>query len=103
MTTRFEWDPAKAASNLRKHGVSFESALRIFADPFLLSAPDRVEGGELRWKAIGSMGDFAVLLVVHTHCERNEDGREIEIVRIISARRADRSERRRYERESRSV
>lgn len=102
MTTRFEWDPAKAASNLRKHGVSFESAIRVFADPFLLTAPDRVEGGELRWKAIGSMGDLAMLLVVHTITERDEDGREIEIVRIISARRADRTERRRYEREARS-
>ncbi|MCJ2043608.1 BrnT family toxin [Methylobacterium sp. J-078] len=101
MTTRFEWDPAKAASNLRKHGIGFESAVRVFADPFLLTAPDRVEGGELRWKAIGSIGDIAVLLVVHTITERDEDGREIEIVRIISARRADRTERRRYERESR--
>ncbi|MFY9293141.1 MAG: BrnT family toxin [Methylorubrum rhodinum] len=101
MTTRFEWDPAKAESNLRKHGVSFEYALRVFADPFLMTAPDGIEGGELRWKAVGSMGDFTVIVVVHTVRERNEDGREIEIVRIISARRADRTERGRYERETR--
>ncbi|GAB6843450.1 hypothetical protein HNR00_000974 [Methylorubrum rhodinum] len=101
MTTRFEWDSAKAESNLRKHGVSFEYALRVFADPFLMTAPDGIEGGELRWKAVGSMGDFTVIVVVHTVRERNEDGSEIEIVRIISARRADRTERRRYERETR--
>ena len=39
MTKRFEWDPEKATANLRKHGVSFETATRIFADPFALSEP----------------------------------------------------------------
>lgn len=102
MTTRFEWDPAKAATNLRKHGVSFETAVRAFADPFLLVNPERVEGGEVRWQALGSIGGFEVLLIVHTLRESDEDGKEIEIIRIISARRADRAERRRYERESRS-
>jgi uncharacterized DUF497 family protein len=102
VTTRFEWDPAKAASNLRKHGVSFETAVRVFTDPFLLASPERVEGGEVRWQALGSIGGFEVLLVVHTIRESDEDGAEIEIIRIISARRADRTERRRYERESRS-
>lgn len=102
MTTRFEWDPAKAASNLRKHGVSFETAVRAFADPFLLVNAERVEGGEVRWQALGSIGGFEVLLIVHTIRESDEDGEEIEIIRIISARRADRAERRRYEREPRS-
>lgn len=101
VTTRFEWDPAKAEANLRKHGIGFEQAARVFADPFLMTAPDGIEGGELRWKAVGSMGGVAALVVVHTVRERDEDGREIEIVRIISARRADRTERRRYERETR--
>lgn len=102
MTTRFEWDPAKAASDLRKHGVSFETAVRAFADSFLLASAERVEGGEVRWQALGSIGGFAVLLVVHTIRESDEDGEEIEIIRIISARRADRAERRRYEQEPRS-
>jgi uncharacterized DUF497 family protein len=48
MEIRFEWDPAKADSNLRKHGVSFETALRAFADLFALMEQDRVEGNEQR-------------------------------------------------------
>ena len=46
MATRFEWDAGKAAGNLRKHGISFETAARVFADPFALSAQDRIEAGE---------------------------------------------------------
>ena len=46
MTLRFTWDEAKAAANRRKHRVSFETAVRVFADPFALSEQDRVEGGE---------------------------------------------------------
>ena len=43
---RFEWDPAKAAANRRKHGVSFETAARVFADPYALFEQDRtVDGG----------------------------------------------------------
>jgi uncharacterized DUF497 family protein len=53
MRVKFEWDPAKAVSNLRKHGVSFEIAIRVFADPFALSEPDRIEGGEQRWQTLG--------------------------------------------------
>ncbi len=64
-------------------------------------APERVEDGELRWQAIGSMGGMKILLVVHTIREVNDDGEETEIIRIISARPADRTERRRYEEESR--
>jgi uncharacterized DUF497 family protein len=48
MGFRFEWDPAKAASNLRKHGVSFDTAMRAFADPFAFTEQDRIEGGEQR-------------------------------------------------------
>jgi uncharacterized DUF497 family protein len=48
MKLRFEWDPDKAASNIRKHHVSFETAIRVFADPFALTEHDRIEGGERR-------------------------------------------------------
>lgn len=89
----FEWDPAKAESNRRKHGVSFELAMRVFADPYALSQQDRIEGGEYRWKTIGMIEGTLVLVVAHA--DREEDG--IEIIRIISARRADTRERRRYE------
>ena len=45
MKTRFEWDPAKAESNLKKHRVSFETATRVFADPFAVVKQDRIENG----------------------------------------------------------
>jgi len=96
MALRFTWDPAKAASNKRKHGVSFELAARVFLDPFALSEQDRVEGGEYRWQTIGMVEGVLVLLVAHAV---REDADGVEIIHIISARRAERWERRRYEEE----
>jgi uncharacterized DUF497 family protein len=101
MRVRFEWDPAKAASSLRKHRVSFETALRVFADPFALTHQDRMEGGEQRWQTLGVVEGYYLLLVVHTVRDEDEDGHPVEIIRIISAREADRKERRRYEQETR--
>jgi uncharacterized DUF497 family protein len=94
MTTRFVWDSAKAESNLRKHRISFEVAARAFADPYASSSQDRIEDGEHRWQTIGLVDGILLVLVAHTILDV-EDGTEI--VRIISARRADRQERRRYE------
>lgn len=94
MQAKFEWDDAKAASNLRKHGVAFDDAIAAFADPFALVVQDRTEGHELRWQTLGRVGGYLVLLVAHTVGE-DDDG--VEIVRIISARAADRKERKRYE------
>ena len=91
---RFEWDPAKAAANRRKHGVDFEDAIHVFEDPWALFVADRAdETGQIRWQAIGLAGGVAVLLVAHTI---QEDGGD-EVVRLISARRATREERKRYE------
>ena len=90
---RFEWDEAKAKSNARKHGVRFEDAMLVFADPYALVEQDRLERGELRWQTLGLAGGIVLLLVAHT--VRNEQ--EVEIVRIISARRAVRKERKRYD------
>jgi uncharacterized DUF497 family protein len=101
MKTRFEWDAAKAASNLRKHRVSFETAIRAFADPFALTDQDRIEGGEQRWQTLGVVDGYHLLLVVHTYRDKDEDEQPVEIIRIISAREADRKERRRYEQETR--
>lgn len=94
MTIRFEWDETKALSNLRKHGVAFDDAVGVFADPFAVMRQDRIEGGELRWQTLGRVGGHLVLLVAHTVREA-PDGREV--IRIISARTADRQERKRYE------
>ncbi|MHB8405674.1 MAG: BrnT family toxin [Gammaproteobacteria bacterium] len=90
---RFEWDPRKDRANRAKHGVSFEIARRVFDDPRHLSVQDRQVAGEERWRTLGLVGGVVVLLAAHT-C-REEDGEEV--VRIISARKATRLERRIYE------
>lgn len=97
---RFVWDPAKADSNRRKHGVAFEDAVRVFLDPFHLTVQDRIEGGEYRWQTIGRIYGVTVLLVAHAAAEEN-DPEPVEVIRIISARKATRLERTRYEQEAR--
>jgi uncharacterized protein len=101
MRVRFDWDSAKAESNRRKHGISFATAVRAFGDPFALTTASGVEDGEMRWQTLGLVEGHVLLLVVHIVSEEDPDKGEIEIIRIISARRADRSERRRYEEEPR--
>jgi uncharacterized DUF497 family protein len=93
MPLRFEWDQAKATSNKRKHGVSFEMAALVFTDPYALVEQDRIENGEERWLTIGVVDGFLMLTGAHVIYEHEQ----IETIRIISARRADRNERRRYE------
>ncbi len=95
---RFEWDAVKAVTNLRKHGVSFEVAIRAFADPFALTGLERVEQ---RWQTLGMVDGYLLLLVAHTVLELKADNQAIEVIRIISARQANRKERRRYEQEIR--
>ena len=90
--TLFHWDVAKATANLRKHRVSFDTAQLVFDDTYALVEQDRIEGGETRWQTIGLVAGTAILLVAHTIQEG-----DIEIIRIISARRATRQERMRYE------
>ncbi|MEA9390451.1 BrnT family toxin [Acerihabitans sp. TG2] len=94
MDLDFEWDSAKAEINFRKHGLRFEEAALVFEDPFHLSAQDRLENGEYRWQTIGVVTTGCVVVLV-AHTVRFEDGTEI--IRIISARKADRKERKRYE------
>ena len=92
----FIWDPEKDSINRSKHGVSFETAALVFDDPFHLSVLDRVVAGEERWRTMGQIGGLVILVVAHTHKE--QDGEET--IRIISARKATRSERRYYERQN---
>lgn len=98
MSIRFEWDADKASANVAKHGVSFELAVRAFADPFALSVQDRIEAGEYRWQTIGLVEGRLLLLVAHI--VRDEDD-GTEVIRIISARRATRGERKHYDQEIR--
>lgn len=72
-------------------------ARSIFDDPDALADHDRVEDGEHRWQTLGLAGGVLLLLVAHTVRFENEENDEI--IRIISARRADRKERQRYEKE----
>lgn len=64
----------------------------FFYDPYAVFEQDRVVDGELRWQVIGKVGDVVVLHVAHTFTERDSD----EVIRIVSARRATRKERRLY-------
>lgn len=88
----FEWDPGKAASNARKHGVTFEEAATAFADDFGLVIPDPDHSAEEdRFILLGLSGAARHLVVVHAF--RESEG----VIRIISARKATRAERRQYE------
>ena len=92
---QFEWDPDKNRANLAKHGIDFALSALVFADPHVTLREDRIdETGERRWHALGlAAGLEPILLVVHVYREAS-DGEEI--VRIISARKARKSERRAY-------
>ncbi len=90
----FEWDAGKAASNVRKHGVSFETATRVWHDPYFEVWFDQTKDDQERWHAVGLISPGALLVVVHVYLNE-EDGEQV--VRIVSARRATRSEWRRYE------
>ena len=94
MTRYFEWDELKANANFRKHGIGFAEAARVFDDPLAVSKPERIESGEQRWQTIGLVDGYLLLLVAHTLRFEDEN---IEVVRIISARRVDRAERKGYE------
>lgn len=94
-THRFTWDPAKAAANRRKHGVSFEQATSVFRDPLTLSRYDEEHGeGEERWLTLGVNETGSLLVVSHTFEELSEQEAR---VRLISAREATAHERRQYE------
>jgi uncharacterized DUF497 family protein len=89
----FEWDTSRALSNLRKHGVSFDEAMTVFADPDALDGPDLTHSvHEPRFLRVGRSSAGGVLMVAYT-VRRSGDG---EAIRIISARRASRRERRAY-------
>ena len=90
---KFTWDPVKNQRNQAKHGVSFETAILVFDDPYHLSKLDRVVDGEERWQTIGEIREMVILIVAHTYSEKKGE----EQVRIMSARKATKKERQRYE------
>ena len=88
---RFEWDEAKSRANKRKHGVSFEEAASVFYDEnaLLMADPDHSED-EDRFLLLGL--SFQLRILVVSHCYRSDD----DCIRLISAWKADRLERRQY-------
>jgi uncharacterized protein len=89
---RLTWDETKNRSNRRKHGVSFDTAARVFLDPLHISRQDRIVEGEERWQTIGMVDGVLLILVAYTVIEEED-----EVIRIISARRVTRQERIEYE------
>jgi len=92
----FEWDPAKAEKNLRKHGIDFVRAEDVFFDPKCVRQDSTSEHDtELRSKAVGRIEDGRLVAVIYTMRE--------ERIRIISARRARDNERRKYDTSSKTT
>lgn len=89
----FDWDDAKATANRRKHGVSFDEAVTVLFDPFVITSPDAMHSdADERERSVGVSSRLRVLLVVHT-------ARDGDTIRLISARRASRQEAHDYEEE----
>ena len=90
---RFEWDTAKAVTNIKKHGVSFEEAKSVFFDDFAVQFFDQENSDtEDRFLMLGMSNETNLLLICH--CER-DDGNTI---RVISARKATKNESKNYQR-----
>jgi uncharacterized DUF497 family protein len=88
---RFDWDPRKAGENRRKHGVSFEEARTVFLDDSALLRPDEEHSTEKdRFVLLGVSARLRTVVVCH--CYRSED----EVIRLISARKANVAERMQY-------
>lgn len=85
---QFEWDEAKNLDNIRKHEIDFADVPEIFEGPMLIELDDRFDYGEDRWFGIGFLGNGVAVVVWP---ERHQD-----IIRIISARRANRYERQKF-------
>jgi len=93
----FEWDASKAATNERKHRISFDLAATVFRDPLMISIPDEEHSEtEERWITIGQAENSKLLLVIHTYLEISSNAAS---VRMISARPATKHEQRQYEAE----
>jgi uncharacterized DUF497 family protein len=90
----FDWDPAKARENLRKHGISFERAAQVFLDPSAISIYDEEHSDEEdRWVTLAKDKNETLLVVIHTFRELDSGHCSI---RLISARRATRREGRQF-------
>ena len=83
----FEWDEAKRLANILKHGIDFADAIAMFTDAFIETEDRRREYGELRYRAVGRLGEVVIQVAYTWRSDKR---------RIISARRAGRNDRRAY-------
>ena len=91
---KFEWNEEKNSLNIKKHHVSFEEAKEVFSDPMHISKLDhKFDYFEERWITIGVTNEHKILVVANMFFDENGD----EIIRIISARKANENERIFYE------
>jgi uncharacterized DUF497 family protein len=94
MEYNFEWDPVKEKQNIKKHGVSFQRASKVFLDPFAITIFDEEHSeDEDRWITIGAENNEVLLVVVHTF---RDEKLQSAVIRIISARKADKDEAKQY-------
>jgi uncharacterized DUF497 family protein len=91
---KFTWDEAKNKQNIKKHGFDFADATELFMGnaPFFVNLDTRQEHGEDRWKGIGMLQGIAVVVVIFTE-------RDTGTIRIISLRKANTQEKKKYEEE----
>ncbi|MDM8550384.1 BrnT family toxin [Desulfobacterales bacterium HSG2] len=95
MRYNFEWDPVKSKRNIRKRKISFQRAATIFRDPYMISLfDDEHSQEEDRWITIGRDSNGILLVVSHTFREADTS---LCYIRIISARKATKQERKQYE------
>ncbi len=88
---KFEWDEIKNKANIQKHRIDFNDVPIMFDQPMVISLDTRKDYGEDRWIGIGLLGSGCAVVVF---VEQNED-----VIRIISARKAEKHEQKRYEKE----
>lgn len=89
---RYEWDPRKAEANRKHHGVSFGDAVSVFEDEFALTREDPDAEGEQRFVTLGMDATGTLLVVVYAY-------REHDVSRLISAWKANKAQRTRYEKQ----
>ena len=94
VAVRIEWDPRKAEANLREHGVAFAEAATVLTDDFALTREDMDSVGERRFVSLGMSATGALLVLVFTH-------REPDVYRLISSWKANRPQRKHYEKSTR--
>lgn len=89
---QFSWDEKKNQKNYEKHGIRFEDAAKVFDDKNAIMIMGEIIDNEERWRTVGMVNDYVIVLVAHTYFDEDD----IEYIRIISARRMENWEVQKY-------